>query len=157
MGIFGDFSRLNPFAYGACFYPILLIALYPALTFLSNEHWLSCGWEDKDLVGIMTHETVLAVLPHSEDEAKSLKDIAQLIGLAIYTHTDWTRAERSLARVLRILIKWGWAYRGRRQSDNIHRFWYNVYWKTDWQSNTRLQVKNKFLDPETAPVKQRIF
>ena len=52
----------------------------------------------------MTHETVLAALPHSEAEAKSLKDIAQAIGLKIYTHTDWIRAERSLARVLRILI-----------------------------------------------------
>ena len=41
----------------------------------------------------MRYEVFLAVLPHSEDEAKSLKDIAQLIGLAIYTHTDWTRAE----------------------------------------------------------------
>ena len=79
----------------------------------------------------MTHENVLAALPNSEDEAKSLKDIAQVIGLEIYTHMDWIRAERRLARVLRILIKWGWASRNRRQSDNIHRFWYNVYWKTE--------------------------
>ena len=53
----------------------------------------------------MTPETVLAALPHCEAEAKSLKDIAQVIGLAIYTHTDWIRAERRLARVLRIMIK----------------------------------------------------
>jgi hypothetical protein len=78
----------------------------------------------------MTHESVLAALPNSEAEAKSLKDIAQAIGLEIYTHTDWIRAERSLARVLRILIKWGWVSRDRRQR-NDHRFWYNVYWKTD--------------------------
>jgi len=78
----------------------------------------------------MTHETVLAALPHSEAEAKSLKDIAQAIGLKIYTHTDWIRAERSLARVLRILIKWGWAARDHRQR-NYHKFWHNVYWKTD--------------------------
>jgi hypothetical protein len=79
----------------------------------------------------MTHETVLAALPHSEAEAKSLKDIAQVIGLEIYTHTDWIRAERRLARVLRILIKWGWAYRDRMQKLDGHRFWYNVYWKTE--------------------------
>ena len=78
----------------------------------------------------MTHETVLAALPNSEAEAKSLKDIAHAIGLEIYTHTDWIRAERSLARVLRILIKWGWAYSDRRQRID-HKFWHNVYWKTD--------------------------
>ena len=79
----------------------------------------------------MTHEAVLAALPNSEAEAKSLKDLAQLIGLQISSHTDWIRAERRLARVLRILIKWGWASRNKRQSDNGHRFWYNVYWKTE--------------------------
>jgi hypothetical protein len=89
------------------------------------------GLEGEDLVGIVTHNTILAGLPHSEDGAKSLKDIAQVIGLAVYTHIDWIRAERSLARVLRILVKWGWLSRDRRQSDNGHRFWYNVYWKTE--------------------------
>jgi hypothetical protein len=78
----------------------------------------------------MTHETVLAALPNSEAEAKSLKDIAQVIGLEISSHTDWIRAERRLARVLRILIKWGWAARDRRQRID-HKFWHNVYWKTD--------------------------
>lgn len=51
--------------------------------------------------------------------------------MEISTHTDWIRAERSLARVLRILIKWGWVFRDRRQSVDGHRFWYNVYWKTE--------------------------
>jgi hypothetical protein len=78
----------------------------------------------------MTHETVLAALPNSEAEAKSLKDIAQVIGLEIYTHTDWIRAERRLARVLRILIKWGWVSRDKKQRID-HKFWHNVYWKTD--------------------------
>ena len=78
----------------------------------------------------MTHETVLAALPNSEAEAKSLKDIAQVIGLEISSHMDWIRAERSLARVLRILIKWGWVSRDRRRRID-HKFWYNVYWKTD--------------------------
>jgi hypothetical protein len=53
-----------------------------------------------------------------------------LIGLEISTHNDWLRAERRLARVLRILIKWGWVARDRRQRDD-HRFWHNVYWKTE--------------------------
>jgi len=56
------------------------------------------------MVGIMTHETVLAALPNSEAEAKSLKDIAEVIGLEIYTHTDWIRAERRLARVLLAIL-----------------------------------------------------
>jgi hypothetical protein len=74
---------------------------------------------------------VLAALPNSEVEAKSLKDIAQLIGLEISTHNDWLRAERSLSRVLRILIKWGWVARDRRQKVNGGKFWHNVYWKTE--------------------------
>lgn len=82
------------------------------------------------MVRIMTHETVLAALPNSKDDAKSLKDIAQVIGLQISSHTDWIRAERTLARVLRILIKWGWASRDRRQRID-HGFWHNVYWKTE--------------------------
>ena len=79
----------------------------------------------------MSHEAVLAALPNSKDEARSLKDIAEAIGLATSSYTDWVRAERSLARILRILIKWGWVSRDKRQSDNGHRFWYNVYWKTE--------------------------
>jgi len=78
----------------------------------------------------MTHEIVLAALPNSEAEAKSLKEIAQAIGVHTPKYVDWIRAERSLARVLRILIKWGWAARGRRQRID-QRFWHNVYWKTD--------------------------
>jgi hypothetical protein len=35
----------------------------------------------------MTHDAVLAALPNSEAEAKSLKDIAQAIGLQISSHT----------------------------------------------------------------------
>jgi len=79
----------------------------------------------------MTHEVVLASLPNSEAEAKSLKEIAQAIGLHTPKYVDWIRAERSLARVLRILIKWGWVSRDRRQRTDGHKFWHNVYWKTD--------------------------
>jgi hypothetical protein len=79
----------------------------------------------------MSHEAVFAALPNSKDDAKSLKDIAHAIGLATSTHMDWVRAERNLARVLRILIKWGWVAHDRRQSENGHKFWYNAYWKTE--------------------------
>jgi hypothetical protein len=61
----------------------------------------------KYLVGILNHEAVLAALPNSKDDAKSLKDIAQAIGLATSTHMDWIRAERNLAGIFRILIKLG--------------------------------------------------
>ena len=59
------------------------------------------------MVGIMIHESVLAALPNSESEAKSLKQIAEALGLEISNHADWIRAERSLARVLRILDQMG--------------------------------------------------
>ena len=83
------------------------------------------------MVKIMSHEAVLAVLPGSKEEAKSLKEVAQAVGLEVSTYTDWIRAERSLARVLRILVKWGWVARDRMQRDNGHKFWYNIYWKTE--------------------------
>ncbi len=60
-----------------------------------------------------------------------MKEIAKAIGLDISTHTDWLRAERSLARILRAQIKWGWVAYDRRQSEEGHRFWYNAYWKTE--------------------------
>ena len=79
----------------------------------------------------MSHEAVLAALPNSKDEARSLKDIAEAIGLATSSYTDWIRAERRLTRSLRALIRWGWVTCDKRQSENGHRFWYNVYWKTE--------------------------
>jgi len=79
----------------------------------------------------MSHEVILAALPNDRDEARSLKDIAEAIGLATSSYTDWIRAERRLTRSLRSLIKWGWVYHARRQRENGHKFWYNVYWKTE--------------------------
>jgi len=79
----------------------------------------------------MSHEVVLAALPDTKEDARSLKEIAEAIGLATSTHTDWIRAERSLARVLRILIKWGWVTRDRKQRVDGCKFWHNVYWKTE--------------------------
>jgi len=79
----------------------------------------------------VNHEAVLAVLPDSKVGAKSLREIALAMGLEISTHMDWGRAERSLARSLRALAKWGWVALDKRQRDEGHGSWYNVYWKTE--------------------------
>ena len=79
----------------------------------------------------MDHESLLVVLPDSQAEAKSMKEIAQSMGMEVSTHTDWIRAERRLARSLRALIKWGWVARDKRQNEDGHMFWYNAYWKTE--------------------------
>jgi predicted transcriptional regulator len=73
----------------------------------------------------MSHEVVLAALPNTKEEARSLKDIAEAIGLEISTHTDWIRAERRLTRSLRALIKWGWVTCDKRQSENGYKFRYS--------------------------------
>jgi DNA-binding HxlR family transcriptional regulator len=82
----------------------------------------------------MNPDAVLAVLPNNKEEAKSLKEIAYAMGLDTSSHTDWIRTQRTLARVLRTLIKWGWVDRDQRQSDNGKKFWHNTYWKTELAS-----------------------
>ena len=79
----------------------------------------------------MNHEAVLAILPDSESEAKSLKEIAEALGIDITRYADRIRISRNLARVLRILIKRGWVAYARRQSVDGNKFWHNVYWKTE--------------------------
>ena len=79
----------------------------------------------------MNHEVVLAVLPDSESGAKSLKEIAEALGIDITRYADRIRASRNLSRVLRILIKWGWVAYARRQRVDGNKFWHNVYWKTE--------------------------
>jgi predicted transcriptional regulator len=79
----------------------------------------------------MSPDAILAVLPDSKEDTKSIKEIAHDLGLETSTHTDWLRTERSLARVLRALIKWGWVARDKRQNEEGYRFWYNAYWKTE--------------------------
>jgi hypothetical protein len=56
----------------------------------------------------MNHDTILAVLPSSKDDAKSLKEIAIEMGLDITTYVNWIRAERRLSSSLRALARWGW-------------------------------------------------
>ena len=48
----------------------------------------------------MNHEEVLAVLPDSREEAKSINEIAQAMGLEISSYVDWARAEQRLVRAL---------------------------------------------------------
>ncbi|VVB63369.1 Uncharacterised protein [uncultured archaeon] len=79
----------------------------------------------------MNQEAILAALAASEEEAKSLKEIAQAMGLDISSYINWIRVERRLSSSLRALIKWGWVARVRKQKDGVPRFWYNAYWKTE--------------------------
>ena len=79
----------------------------------------------------MNQEAILAVLPDSKDNAKSLKEIAKEMGLDITTYVDWIRVERRLSSSLRALARWGLVALERRQREEGQRFWYNAYWKTD--------------------------
>ncbi len=79
----------------------------------------------------MNHQAVLSALSNSKEDAMSMRDIAEAMGLEMTSYIDWIRAERGLARSLRALIKWGWVACERRQRDNGHKFWYNAYWKTE--------------------------
>ena len=78
----------------------------------------------------MNHEAILAVLPESKDEAKSLKEIAQDMELEMASYVDWIRIERRLSSSLRALARWGYVDQERRQKEEGHKFWYKAYWKT---------------------------
>jgi hypothetical protein len=56
----------------------------------------------------MNQDAILAVLCDSRDDAKSLKEIAQEMGLDISTYVDWVRVERRLSSSLKSLTRWGW-------------------------------------------------
>jgi transcription initiation factor IIE alpha subunit len=71
----------------------------------------------------------MAVLPGRAEKGRSMKEIAQAMGIEVCNRTDWIRTERSLARVLRRLSRWGIVACNRRQNTDGNRFWYNVYWK----------------------------
>ena len=79
----------------------------------------------------INHEAVLAALSYCKEDAKSMREIAEVMDLEMTSYIDWIRAERGLARSLRALIKWGWVACDRRQRENGHKFWYNAYWKTE--------------------------
>jgi len=79
----------------------------------------------------MNQDAILAVLPDSRDNAKSLKEIAQALGLELNSYMDRIRAKRRLSSSLRSLAKWGWVASDRRQREEGHKFWYNAYWKIE--------------------------
>jgi len=83
----------------------------------------------------MNQEEIMAVLSHSEECAKSLREIAQEIGLDTSSHAGWIKAERGLSSILRKLKKWGLVACVRKQNENGHRFWYNLYWKNEITTN----------------------
>jgi hypothetical protein len=85
----------------------------------------------------MNQEEIMAVLSNSEAEAKSLREIAQAMGLKTSSYASWRRAERGLSNILRKMIKWGFVAHDRRQNVNGHRFWYNIYWKNEINTNER--------------------
>jgi len=49
----------------------------------------------------MNHEEVLAVLPDSKEEAKSIKEIAQAMGLEISSYVDWVKGRASIGQGFR--------------------------------------------------------
>jgi predicted transcriptional regulator len=79
----------------------------------------------------MNQDAVLAALPDSRDDAKSLKEIANEMGLDINTYVDWIRTERRLSSSLRALKRWGFVALERRQREEGQRFWYIAHWKTE--------------------------
>jgi hypothetical protein len=84
---------------------------------------------------IVNQKEIIAVLSHSEAEAKSLREIAQAMGLETSSYAGWIKAERGLSSTLRKLMKWGFVVCIRRQNVNGHRFWYNLYWKNEITAN----------------------
>ena len=56
---------------------------------------------------VMNQEDILAVLPESRDDAKSLKEIALAMEQEMASYADWIRVERRLSSSLRALARWG--------------------------------------------------
>ena len=53
----------------------------------------------------MNHDIILAVLPYSKDDAKSLKEIANEMGLDITAYVDWICVKMRLSSSLRALAR----------------------------------------------------
>ncbi len=79
----------------------------------------------------MNQEKVLAVLPDSKEEAVSVREIAQAMGIEITSYMDWVRTRAAVVGALGALIRWGWVACDERQREEGHKFWYNAYWKTE--------------------------
>ncbi len=77
----------------------------------------------------MNSELVLEFLPINKEDAKSMDEIAQAMGLDISSYTSSARTKRQLARALRSLVKWGRVACDKRQSEVGYKSWHNAYWK----------------------------
>ncbi len=53
----------------------------------------------------MNYETLLAIFPDNKEDAESMKETAQAMGMDTSSHASWIREQRTLAGILRILIK----------------------------------------------------
>ena len=62
----------------------------------------------------MNQEDILAILPESRDEAKSLKEIVLAMELEMASYADWIRVERRLSSSLRALARWGFRRSGEK-------------------------------------------
>lgn len=74
----------------------------------------------------MNPDDVLSILPNHKDQAMSMREIAGALKLDINSNTDRRRTRQRLARVLRVLVKWGQASCETRQKGKYR---CNVYWK----------------------------
>jgi hypothetical protein len=79
----------------------------------------------------LNQEKVLAVLPDSKEEAVSVREIAQAMGIEITSYMDWVRTRAAVVRALGALVRWGWVACDERQREEGYKIWYNAYWKTE--------------------------
>ena len=96
----------------------------------------------------MNHEEVLAVLPDSKEEAKSIKEIAQAMGLEVSSYVDWVRAELRLVRALGVLIKWGWVAYEERQKKKVTSSGIMLTGRRSWRSKSTKKVLALALFPK---------
>lgn len=74
----------------------------------------------------MNSDAVLAVLPDYKDQAMSMREITDALGLDSISYTDKRRTRQRLARALKVLVKWGQvSCELRQQGIHLH----NIYWK----------------------------
>ena len=96
----------------------------------------------------MNHDDVLAVLPDSKEEAKSIKEIAQAMGLEVSSYVDWVRAELRLVRALGVLIKWGWVAYEERQKKKVTSSGIMLTGRRSWRSKSTKKVLALALFPK---------
>jgi DNA-binding IclR family transcriptional regulator len=84
----------------------------------------------------LNQEEVLAVLPGSKEEAKSIKEIAQAMGIEITTHMDWVRTRAAVVRALGALVRWGWVACDERRGKRATKFGTISTGRRSWRSRS---------------------